>query len=39
MTDLSKNISGSGNLDIEKAIRMMVRIRTAETFIRDTFWN
>jgi TPP-dependent pyruvate/acetoin dehydrogenase alpha subunit len=39
MTNLSKSTSFSSKLDIEKAIRMMVRIRTAETFIRDTFWN
>jgi len=37
--DVALSSVGSRELHYEAAIRMMVKIRTAELFIRDTFWN
>ena len=36
---MSNSLFWSADFSFEKSIRMMVRIRTAETFIRDTFWD
>lgn len=39
MSDVNTTAPPPNKFSIEKSIRMMVRIRTSETFIRDTFWN
>ena len=36
---MSSNFSGSSEFCYQESIKMMVRIRTAEMFIRDAFWD
>ena len=39
MSHTERSFARTGEFSFEKAIRMMVRIRTSEMFIRDAFWD
>lgn len=39
MSNIDMSAARAGEFSFEKAIRMMVKIRTSETFIRDVFWD
>jgi TPP-dependent pyruvate/acetoin dehydrogenase alpha subunit len=39
MSNLDMSATRTGEFSFEKAIRMMVKIRTSEMFIRDAFWD
>ena len=39
MSEIDISAYQADNFSFEQAIRMMVKIRTSEMFIRDTFWD